>query len=152
MPGRGGAGNYEAAAAVKKEALQDGDIQAQLLDHASEPSKNPAGYATTGRGGAGNFYTSEQDSGAQDQITEPTSPRDKKSSSDSSATPNVYRGRGGAGNLESAATENRHRDQTSATEVAQRQERIHTNVAKDVEHALARPPRARLPHELPEAS
>ena len=124
MPyGRGGAGNFQAAAAAA--AATSASLE-HTRDHAESARPITTASAPSGRGGAGNFHEAQ--------------PREEPS--DVLASSNkAYRGRGGAGNLENAS---QTQAQQEADTLAQQQESIRLAAAKDVEHGLTRPAKVRL--------
>ncbi|KAF2225250.1 hypothetical protein BDZ85DRAFT_194722 [Elsinoe ampelina] len=165
MPyGRGGAGNFEAAQAVKQ-AAQDraaNDVEAQKgvdddLTKSLAESKAPAQYAHSGRGGAGNYYSPQElTKTGQFEATAPGAEQPDipttstlQSKAQAQATLPAYRGRGGAGNYETTAADAKEISRTQAEHAEKEQERIRESIAKDVESGLARPERARLPGNQP---
>ncbi|PSK46055.1 hypothetical protein B9Z65_5023 [Elsinoe australis] len=162
MPyGRGGAGNFEAAAAAKQaaqdRAVNDVESQRSTTDDISDSiaeTKAPAQYAHSGRGGAGNYYSPQElsqtgkfdDSATDAQQTDDSSSIASKIKTKVQATLPAYRGRGGAGNYETSAVDNAELARSKAAKDEKEQERIRSIVAQDVETGLARPEKAKLPN------
>ncbi|PNS16015.1 hypothetical protein CAC42_4416 [Sphaceloma murrayae] len=161
MPyGRGGAGNFEAAAAAKQlaqeRAANDVEAQKSTEDHLSDvlsEAKPPAQYAHSGRGGAGNYYSPQELSktgqfeggtAGLEEASIPTSAASKIQAKIQATLP-AYRGRGGAGNYETSAADSAEAARSKAVEEEKEEQKIRESIAKDVETGLAKPQKAKLP-------
>ena len=100
--------------------------------------KNRAEYAHSGRGGAGNYVNAGELMRATKENSDVTPALQER-------RPSVvgYSGRGGVGNYKSGDVERRS-EERRASEV---QEKVHTQVVKDVEMALKEPEKAHLAGE-----
>ena len=103
--------------------------------------KNRAEYAHSGRGGAGNYVNASE-------LTKATKENSDVTPALQERRPSVvgYSGRGGVGNYKSGDVE-RSLEERRASEA---QEKVHSEVVKDVEMALKEPEKAHLASEKPE--
>ncbi len=121
------------------------DIEAQRLPsgahlHAAQADQ-PAEYAHTGRGGAGNWYsprqTENQGRPSGDRNIDPTAVSDAELKSRPG-------GRGGAGNIEFGRQVEERRRTEPGKESQANQTELHERIAHDVESGLAMPEKAFL--------
>lgn len=116
------------------------DLEAQGTDSsgvtAEDVQKNRAEYAHSGRGGAGNYVNASDLMRATKENSDVTPALQER-------RPSVvgYSGRGGLGNYKSGDAERSLEDRRAS----EAQEKVHTQVVKDVETALKEPEKAHLP-------
>ena len=118
------------------------DLEAQGIDSngvtAEDVQKIRAEYAHSGRGGAGNYLNASELTRATKENSDVTPALQERK-------PSVvgYSGRGGVGNYKSGDVEKRL-EERKASEI---QEKVHTQVMKDVEVTLKEPEKAHLASE-----
>lgn len=143
--GRGGAGNIQAASQEKERMAADPEAQ---LSNAEQPLANAPStggdekpYQRSGRGGAGNYFTSSDNAKLPasqadvDAASKPLSP---------SEAPVKY-GRGGAGNINFASGEKAERENFVKSEEQKMKDRVANAVENYVDGGLQVPEKARLP-------
>lgn len=161
MPGRGGAGNFQAAIAAKDRVAADLEAGPPTEESFSDAVsvRKPPQYAYAGRGGAGNYYSPKEmsengtskDLEAGEILGDGVNslgggrfPRGMGSSWTKSAeaeAPRTY-GRGGAGNYALNARENKEPEKQQEEE--QKKAQLKLDIEQGVEASLAVPPKARL--------
>lgn len=155
--GRGGAGNIQAVDEASKRIAEDieanhGAVKSYTLPAQSQDDQQ---YARVGRGGAGNFYSSQELSDAEkaglgDGINSLGSGA-VEASKTAPAEPTRTFGRGGAGNFSFDSGENQDRASLKKLEEdEQKKLQLNEQVEKGVEQTLAMPPKAKLPRAEPE--
>ncbi|KAI9727654.1 MAG: hypothetical protein M1828_005882 [Chrysothrix sp. TS-e1954] len=152
MPGRGGAGNIEAAnqqisrdleanrTHAEDESAKDGATTSPIAQ-ALQQDTQPAEFAHTGRGGAGNFYSPSGLVSKGDFSRAEASTMGRSSEVSIGAASGRLQGRGGAGNFLQPTNEIvEGRDPL----LESKQQEAFERVARDVEDTLERPQKAHL--------
>lgn len=162
MPGRGGAGNWQAAQQETEKVQADVEADRSLSSSAAGSihvvSREQREHAYSGRGGSGNWYSPKelhQNGTFQDLVlggspapqdnntTNITTTNNNNNSSSSSVTRKL--GRGGAGNMTFGVTEDEERALRRCQEEQQKGKDISSHVEATVNATLAEPPKAKLP-------
>lgn len=158
MPGRGGAGNWQAAQQESEKVQADVEADRSLSSSAagSTVPREQREHAYSGRGGSGNWYSPKelhQNGTFKDLVLGgSTAPKDNNITNITTTTTNnnsssVTRkvGRGGAGNMTFGVTEDEERALRRSQEEQQKGKEISSHVEATVNATLAEPPKAKLP-------
>lgn len=157
MPGRGGAGNWQAAQQESEKVQADVEADRSLSSSAagSTVPREQREHAYSGRGGSGNWYSPKElhQNGTFKDLVLGGSPASKDNNTtnittttnnnSSSVTRKV--GRGGAGNMTFGVTEDEERALRRSQEEQQKGKEISSHVEATVNATLAEPPKAKLP-------
>ena len=147
--GRGGSGNFQAVEKENAKVAADLEANQAAADtYSRNPlqsdylKREPAQYAYTGRGGAGNLYSPQE-------LKESRATPGGEPTSWSETTSTRTHGRGGAGNYEYGLGESEQRAAQKKAEEEQSREKLKQDIEKGVMENLAMPQKAKLPGAEP---
>ena len=143
--GRGGAGNFQAVQQANAQISADleanqaaaGSLQSDYLAERQQRQ-----YAYSGRGGIGNVYSTNE-------LKETAPASEVETTTQGSEETTRTAGRGGAGNYEYAANDNKGKAEREHTEEARSRQKLKQDIERCVEEQLAMPQKAKLPSGEP---
>lgn len=142
--GRGGAGNIQAVEEENARVAADLEANQSAADSYNKNTvasdyfdREPAQYASSGRGGMGNLYDPKH---LKDTMPAPGGEPTNRSGN----APTRTYGRGGAGNYAFGLGENEERAAQKTAEEEQSREKLKQDIERGVMKQLATPPKAKL--------